>query len=39
LLAGQYAAGIRSNMAALKKYVESGKGPKGSKAATTSKSH
>ena len=32
LLAGQYAAGIRSNMAALKKYVESGKGPKGSKA-------
>jgi uncharacterized membrane protein len=29
LLAGQYAEGIRSNMAALKKYVESGKGPKG----------
>lgn len=28
LLAGQYAQGIRSNMAALKKYVESGKGPK-----------
>jgi hypothetical protein len=28
LLAGQYAAGIRKNMAALKKYVESGKGPK-----------
>ncbi len=28
LLAGQYAEGIRSNMAALKKYVESGKGPK-----------
>jgi uncharacterized membrane protein len=29
-LAGQYAAGIRSQMAALKKYVESGKGPKAS---------
>lgn len=29
LLAGQYAEGIRSNMAALKKYIESGKGPKG----------
>lgn len=29
LLAGQYAEGIRSNMARLKKYVESGKGPKG----------
>jgi hypothetical protein len=28
LLAGQYAAGIRRNMEALKKYVESGKGPK-----------
>ena len=28
LLAGQYAAGIRKNMEALKKYVESGKGPK-----------
>jgi uncharacterized membrane protein len=28
LLAGQYAAGIRQNMEALKKYVESGKGPK-----------
>jgi len=28
LLAGQYAAGIRDNMAALKKYIESGKGPK-----------
>jgi uncharacterized membrane protein len=28
LLAGQYADGIRSNMAALKKYIESGKGPK-----------
>jgi uncharacterized membrane protein len=28
LLAGQYAEGIRSNMAALKKYIESGKGPK-----------
>jgi uncharacterized membrane protein len=27
-LAGQYASGIRSQMAALKKYVESGKGPK-----------
>ncbi len=38
LLAGQYAAGIRSNMAALKKYIESGKGPKGSKAAKMSKS-
>lgn len=28
LIAGQYAEGIRSNMAALKKYIESGKGPK-----------
>jgi uncharacterized membrane protein len=28
LLAGQYADGIRNNMAALKKYIESGKGPK-----------
>jgi uncharacterized membrane protein len=28
LLAGQYAEGIRGNMVALKKYVESGKGPK-----------
>lgn len=28
LLAGQYAQGIRHNMDALKKYVESGKGPK-----------
>jgi uncharacterized membrane protein len=28
LLAGQYAEGIRGNMAALKKYIESGKGPK-----------
>ena len=28
LLAGQYAEGIRSNMAALKTYIESGKGPK-----------
>jgi uncharacterized membrane protein len=28
LLAGQYAAGIRGNMAALKSYIESGKGPK-----------
>ena len=28
LLAGQYAQGIRGNMAALKKYIESGKGPK-----------
>jgi uncharacterized membrane protein len=28
LLAGQYAAGIRKNMEALKKYVEAGKGPK-----------
>jgi len=28
LLAGQYAEGIRSNMGRLKKYVESGKGPK-----------
>jgi hypothetical protein len=28
LLSGQYAEGIRSNMAALKKYIESGKGPK-----------
>jgi uncharacterized membrane protein len=29
LLAGQYAEGIRGNMAALKRYIESGKGPKG----------
>ena len=29
LLAGQYADGIRKNMLRLKKYVESGKGPKG----------
>jgi uncharacterized membrane protein len=29
LLAGQYADGIRSNMMALKSYIESGKGPKG----------
>jgi uncharacterized membrane protein len=29
LLAGQYAQGIRDNMAALKKYIESEKGPKG----------
>ncbi|MDQ6880177.1 MAG: SRPBCC family protein [Candidatus Dormibacteraeota bacterium] len=28
LVAGQYAEGIRSNMTALKKYIESGKGPK-----------
>jgi uncharacterized membrane protein len=28
LLAGQYAEGIRGNMAALKQYIESGKGPK-----------
>lgn len=28
MLAGQYADGIRNNMAALKKYIESGKGPK-----------
>ena len=34
LLAGQYADGIRQNMSALKKYIESGKGPKGWKAAT-----
>jgi hypothetical protein len=32
LLAGQYADGIRRNMSALKRYIESGKGPKGSKA-------
>jgi ligand-binding SRPBCC domain-containing protein len=32
LLAGQYAEGIRQNMAALKKYVESGKGPKAPRA-------
>ena len=37
LLAGQYADGIRQNMAALKKYIESGKGPKGSKAAKPTK--
>ncbi len=29
LFTGQYAEGIRQNMAALKKYIESGKGPKG----------
>ena len=28
LLAGQYASGIRNNMERLKKYVESGRGPK-----------
>ena len=28
LLAGKYAEGVRGNMAALKKYIESGKGPK-----------
>jgi uncharacterized membrane protein len=28
MFAPQYAAGIRGNMAALKKYIESGKGPK-----------
>ena len=28
VLAGQYAAGIRETMAALKRYVESGKGPR-----------
>ena len=28
LLAGQYAEGIRDNLARLKKYIESGKGPK-----------
>jgi len=28
LLAGKYAEGIRANMAALKKYIESGKGPR-----------
>jgi uncharacterized membrane protein len=28
LLAGKYAEGVRDNMAALKKYVEAGKGPK-----------
>ena len=32
LLAGQYADGIRSNLGRLKRYVESGKGPKASKA-------
>lgn len=32
LLANQYAEGIRHNMARLKKYVESGKGPKAAKA-------
>jgi len=32
LLADKYAEGIRHNMTALKKYIESGKGPKGSKA-------
>jgi uncharacterized membrane protein len=33
LFAGQYADGIRQNMEALKKYIESGKGPKGSRTA------
>jgi carbon monoxide dehydrogenase subunit G len=28
LLAGKYAEGVRANMVALKKYIESGKGPK-----------
>jgi uncharacterized membrane protein len=28
LLAGKYAEGVRANMAALKKYIEAGKGPK-----------
>jgi uncharacterized membrane protein len=28
LLAGKYAEGVRDNMVALKKYIESGKGPK-----------
>jgi uncharacterized membrane protein len=28
LLAGKYAEGVRANMAALKKHIESGKGPK-----------
>ena len=37
LLAGQYAAGIRRNMSALKKYVESGKGPRGTKGTKTAK--
>jgi hypothetical protein len=32
LLSGQYAEGIRQNMAALKQYIESGKGPKANKA-------
>ena len=31
MLAGKYAEGIRDNMLALKKYVESGKGPKAKK--------
>ena len=31
MLAGKYAEGIRDNMVALKKYVESGKGPKPTK--------
>ncbi|HSS93173.1 MAG TPA: SRPBCC family protein [Candidatus Dormibacteraeota bacterium] len=37
LLAGQYAEGIRRNMIALKKYIESGKGPKGSSVARAAK--
>jgi hypothetical protein len=37
LLAGQYADGIRQSMSALKKYIESGKGPKGSTAAKPTK--
>ncbi len=37
LLAGQYAEGIRNNMVALKKYIESGKGPKSPKTAKASK--
>ena len=38
LLAGQYAEGIRHNMVALKKYIESGKGRKGSGPSKSSKS-
>lgn len=37
LLAREYAAGIRENMARLKKYVESGKGPKAEKPAAAKK--
>jgi uncharacterized membrane protein len=37
LLAGQYAQGIRVNLQRLKKYVESGKGPRAGKGASSKK--